>query len=192
MLLLIARELSLNKISPHLGLHNKFILAAILITIIISSVLAIGDYHFAGTYRDFAASFKKRLPLNKDIYFCPASFNSNLCWGYAYYLNKYYPQKMSAKIEKDSNKIRDSVYIVPSEPVFAPSFYKACADYLQGLGYNKDLIETFYYKSNVVLHNRKFHAGFYSHDWGFLPFYISFNKAPLETFKVYQITRNAY
>lgn len=187
MFLLIVKELNLNKIPPSLGLHNKFIFIPIVITIIISIVLAIGDYHLAGIYRDFVASFRKKVPSDKDIYFCPASFDTNLCYGYAYYLHKYYPQAENTKIEKNLNKVNNFLYFAPNGPFLSPCFYESCTDYFQGLDYNKNLIKSFYYKSNVVLHNRKFHAGFYSHDWGLLPFYISFKKVPLETFEVYQI-----
>ncbi|MDO9066334.1 MAG: glycosyltransferase family 39 protein, partial [Chloroflexota bacterium] len=71
MFLLIVKELNLSKISPSGGLRNKFIPASILITIIISTTLAIGDYRLAGVYRDFVSSLKEKLSLNKDIYFCP-------------------------------------------------------------------------------------------------------------------------
>jgi hypothetical protein len=187
MFLLIAKELNLSKISPSGGLRNKFIPASILITIIISATLAIGDYRLAGVYRDFVSSLKEKLPLNKDIYFCPTSFDTDLCYGYAYYLQKYYPQAMNTKIERKLNKTQDYIYIMPNGSFLSPGFYESCTDYFQGLDYDKKLIKSFYYKSNVFLHNRKFHAGFYSHDWGLLPFYISFKKVPLETFEVYQI-----
>jgi 4-amino-4-deoxy-L-arabinose transferase-like glycosyltransferase len=187
MFLLIAKELGISKDTFFLGLRKKFVTLLILITIIVSVVLAIGDYQLAGTYRDFVATLKKKLPVNKDIYFCPASFDTNLCYGYAYYLRKYYPQAMNARMEASLNKNGDFIYIVPAGSFLSPVFYESCTDYFQGLVYKKKLIESFSYKSNVFLHNRKFHAGFYSHDWGLLPFYISFQKSPLETFEVYQI-----
>lgn len=184
MFLLIAKELNLSKISP----SNKFIPASILITIIISTVLAIGDYRLAGVYRDFVSSLKEKLPLNKDIYFCPTSFDTDLCYGYAYYLQKYYPQAKNLKIAKDLNGIRDFIYIVPNGSFLAPPFYEICADYFQKLDCNKNLINSFCYKGNVFIHNRKFHTGFYSHDWGLLPFYISLRKVSLETFDVYSVS----
>lgn len=187
MFLLIAKELGLNKAAFALGLRNKFISAGILITLSISVVLAIGDYRLAGAYRDFAGSLRKKLPLDKAVHFCPASFDTNLCYGYAYYLRKYYPQLINDKAGINLNKAGESIYIMPVGSFLSPVFYESCADYSSGLVYNKKLIGSFYYKSNVFLHNRKFHAGFYSHDWGLLPFYISFKEAPLETFEVYQI-----
>lgn len=185
MFLLIVKELNFSKIAPSGGLPNKFIPTSILITIIISSALAIGDYHLAGIYRDFVTSLKKKLSLDKDIYFCSTSFDTDFCYGYAYYLQKYYPQAKNLKIEKDLSGIRDSIYIVPNGSFLAPPFYEACADYFQKLDYNKKLINSFFYKGHVFIHNRKFHTGFYSHDWGLLPFYISFRKVSLEVFNVY-------
>jgi hypothetical protein len=95
---------------------------------------------------------------------------------------------MQVKIETSLNKAGEFIYIQPAGSFLAPGFYESCADYPSGLAYKKKLIGSFYYKSNIFLHNRKFHAGFYSHDWGLLPFYISFDKGPLEVFQVYQIT----
>jgi len=188
MFLLLVKESGLDKFKFSLALRHKFISLAILITMIFSVVLAIGDYHLAGIYRDFVSSLGKKLPVNKDIYFCSTSFDTNLCYGYAYYLRKYYPQAMQAKMETSLNKAGEFIYIQPAGSFLAPGFYESCADYPLGLAYKKKLIGSFYYKSNVFLHNRKFHAGFYSHDWGLLPFYISFDKGPLEVFQVYQIT----
>lgn len=186
--LLIAKELGLKKVTVPLSLRNKFIFLLILITMIISVVLAIGDYQLAGIYRDFAGSLRKKLPADKGIYFCPASFDTNLCYGYAYYLRRYFPQAINAQPEIGSNKAGESIYIMPAGGFLAPPFYESCANYSSELVYSKELIGSFYYRGNVFLHDRKFHTGFYSHDWGLLPFYISLKKVTLETFEVYQIT----
>ncbi len=188
MFLLIYKELTANKIFFTPGL-NKSVLASVLITVLISTILAIGDYHFAGAYRDFVTSLKKKPQfLDKEVYFCPASYYPYLSWGYAYYLYKYYPAILDIKISEDSDKMQDLIFISPSEPVLPAVINKVCSREFRDSDYDKNLIDRFCYKSSVVLQNRRFHAGFYSHDWGLLPFYISFRQAPLETFDVYSLS----
>jgi len=187
MFLLLYKELTSRGVSFSTAL-NKLVSVSILITFLISTILTIGDYYFAGIYRDFTISIKKELPLYKDIYFCPSAYDSFLAWGYAYYLYKYYPQAINYKIEDNLNERKDFVYILPNEPVLPFVIHRICSDSFQELDYNKNLIKSFYYKSNVALHNWKLRVGFYSHDWGLLPFYISFRKIPLETFDVYSVS----
>jgi len=187
MLLLIFRELRSNKDLSSVGHSNKFIFTSILVTTIISTVLAIGDYRLAGVYRDFTASLKKRLPAGKEVYFCPDSFDTNLCYGYAYYLQKYYLQPQAVKADRNLDKSNNLIYVFPGGAFLSPSFYESCAGYPPESDYRKNLIESISYKGNIFLHNRKFRAGFYSHDWGLLPFYISFRQLPLETFYIYSL-----
>ncbi|MDD5130437.1 MAG: glycosyltransferase family 39 protein [Candidatus Omnitrophica bacterium] len=187
MFLLIVKELSLNK-DVSFNLRSKYIVFAIGAAIVISGLLSAGDYQLSGAYRDFVVSLKKKLPTRNDIYFCQSSFDTNLCYGYAYYLRKYYPQAAKNEIEASLNKDGGFIYVVPAGAFLSPVFHENCSDYFQGLTYKKDLIGSFRYQGNVFLHDRRFHAGFYSHDWGLLPFYISFKEAPLEIFEVYQIT----
>ncbi|MCX5694573.1 MAG: glycosyltransferase family 39 protein [Candidatus Omnitrophica bacterium] len=189
MFLLIAKELGLNK-GLSLNLHSKFIVFGISTTIVISAVMSAGDYQLAGVYRDFVVSLKKKLQTNQDIYFCRSSFDTNLCYGYAYYLGKYYPRAINDEMEVSLNKDGGFIYIVPTGVFLSAVFHENCTDCFQGLVYKKDLIGSFRYQGNVFLHDRRFHTGFYSHDWGLLPFYIAFKKAPLETFEVYQVTSN--
>lgn len=188
MFLLVAKELNLNNRLFSLTRQDRFIFIAVLSTMVASLTVAIGDYRLAGVYRDFVTSLKEKLPIEKGLYFCPTSYDANLCYGYAYYLNKYYPQGRNKSIEKGVRGPEDILYIMPNGQFLAPSFYEACLDDPLKHSYKTTLFKSFNYYCNVFIHNRKFHAGFYSHDWGFLPFYISFKKKALETFDIYQIS----
>jgi 4-amino-4-deoxy-L-arabinose transferase-like glycosyltransferase len=187
MFLLIFKELILNKISLKSNL-GKLIPASIVITILISTILAIGDYNFAGIYRDFVISLKRKIPFDKSIYFCPVSYRPYFSWGYAYYLHKYFPQEKNVKIEENFGRVQNLFYVLPSQPVLPLVIHKTCLQRFQELNYNKKLVNSFCYRSNAVLHNQKFHVGFYSQDWGLLPFYISLRKVTLETFEVYRLS----
>ncbi|GAG39576.1 unnamed protein product, partial [marine sediment metagenome] len=170
----------------------KFI---IFISIIFSTVLAIGDYRFAGVYRNFVISFKKKLPLDKVIYLYPNYYSSYFAWGFAYYLEKFYPPlvnihhiNMPYEIKERLNQ-QDGIFITATEPVLPVVIEKRPGfDMYPDSDFDKDLINSIYYRGNVFLHNRKFHAGFYCHDWGLLPFYLSLRKMPLEKFEVYKLS----
>jgi hypothetical protein len=191
MFLLLYKELILNRISFKRGL-TKLISVSILITILISTILAIGDYYFAGLYRDFVILLKKKMPLDKCIYFCRSAYHPYVSWGYGYYLHKYYPYNDIRKIEENFGTIKNLFYVLPNQPVLPMVINRSCFLAYEELNYNsnynKELINSFCYRSNVVLHNQRFHVGFYCHDWGLLPFYISFRKVPLETFEVYRLS----
>lgn len=179
--LLIYNELSSGKIKI-VKLKVKFI-SFIFISFVFSTILAIGDYQFAGVYRDFVNSLKNSVPEDLEIYFYPGSYYS--AWGYSYYLEKYYPQMANNRIEKDSERIENAIFITPSEPVLPIVTERRKSVFNEFLDDNKILIKSVYYNGNVFLHNQKFRTGFYSHDWGLLPFYLSIRKVPLETFEVY-------
>jgi 4-amino-4-deoxy-L-arabinose transferase-like glycosyltransferase len=164
---------------------NKQITLSVFVTIFVSTILAIGDYYFAGVYRDFVTSLKEKIPVDKNVYICPSSFNTYLSWGYAYYLQKNYPELINIEVKTKLTNMKDFVLVLPKEPVLPMIIHKICYYGLGGSDYNRKLISRFYYKSNIILHNQKYRAGFYSHDWGLLPFYISFKKVPIETFDIY-------
>ncbi len=190
MFLLMVKELKQAKIVSPLSLSNKFIGLPILITVFISVLLAIGDYQQAGVYRDFTSSLKEKLPNHSEVDFCPDSFDTNLCYGYAFYLRKYHARGMDIKMDPLLAKAGKYAYIIPVGSFLSPVFYKNCSGYPGQKVIDLKLVGSFSYFGHVFLHNRKFHAGFYSHDWGLLPFYFSFKKVPLETFEVYQIAGN--
>ncbi|MCM8792467.1 MAG: glycosyltransferase family 39 protein [Candidatus Omnitrophica bacterium] len=178
--LFIYNELIIYK--PKIVRFKVKIISSIFISLLVSLLLAIGDYQFAEIYRDIFYVFKKVVPLDKKVYFCD-SYTYYYSWGYDYYLKK----NRGLKYRREKNlSIKNAIFITPTEQVL-PII-------IEGLGgplNNKDrLINSIYYKGNIVLHNQRFHAGFYSHDWGLLPFYLSFHKVPLEVFKIYYISNS--
>lgn len=110
-------------------------------------------------------------------------------WGYAYYLEKFYdsvnaPYRIKERLSKEH-----SILITPTQQVLPIVIEKKSVfTKLLDLDYDKTLIDSIYYKGNVFLHNRKFHAGFYSHDWGLLPFNFSMRKVPFEVFEIYRLS----
>jgi hypothetical protein len=156
----------------------------ILISLIFSTVLAIGDYQFAGLYRHFVRSFKRIMPLGEkeNVYFYHGSYYFS--WGYAYYLEKFY-NSVNINYERKLSQ-QDNIFVMPAEPVL-PIVIEKKLVFNKLLNYDKTLIKSVYYKGNIILHNQKFRTGFYSHDWGLLPFYLSIKKVPLETFEIYRL-----
>lgn len=179
MFLIMYNELIVNHI--HLSsIFKKAIKFVVLFTILLSTILAIGDYHFAGVYRDFIKYLKKEIPADSNIYSCSASYSYYYSWGYSYYLNKYYPQ--IATYHKKN--LQDILFITPSELVLPIV--------IQNLSISPEFNNPDFYKisierfSHVFLHNRKHHTGFYSYDWGLLPFKISLFSSTLEKFYIYR------
>lgn len=168
----------------------------VFITVVFSTLLAIGDYQFAGLYRDFVYSFKQRVSVKEkeNVYFYRGSIAFYQSWGYTYYLwfllyeSTALPSIINYRI-KERLGWEDSIFVTPTEPVLPCVIEeKAAFDKFLDSNYNKILLDTIYYNGNIVLHNRKFNAGFYSHDWGLLPFYLSIQKVPLEVFKIYRLS----
>lgn len=163
----------------------------IFISLIFSTVLAAGDYQFAGIYRDFVHSLRNKFPeeaAKKTMYFDKISYYSG--WGYAYYLdNAGGPIKPLPKEQKDLDK-GTAIYFVPSEPVlpFVIEDRSGLAHLLRA-EFDKVLLDSVNYAGNIFIHNRKFHSGFYCHDWGLLPFNFSMHRVPIEVFKFYKISR---
>ena len=177
------------EISPTQRGIAKFLMGfIILISIIFSTILAIGDYQFAGLYRHFLYSLKKKTPLKEKGMICLRRGHYYNSWGYGYYLEKFHFVNMDYEIKKRLNQ-QYSIFITPTEPVLPLVTEKKFAfREWEDLDYDRILLDSIYYRGNVVLHNRKFHAGFYCHDWGLLPFYLSMRKVPLECFKIYRLS----
>ncbi len=202
MFLLIFKEI--NSLSPYFKrMAYKMMPACILITVLISTALSIGDYYFAGIYRDISIKLKKILPKESNVYFYGGD------WGYYYYMmsgnykpliyeerltglpwnspNKYSPLVLN--IENILSK--ENIFISPAEKVLPVCVFderKILFNGLNRLKLIKTLVSVVSYRSNVILHNKKFHAGFYSHDWGLFPFYFSLKKVSLERFEIYRLT----
>ena len=171
-----------KSIKPKLGL-------IILSSAIFSTLLAIGDYQFAGIYRDFASSFKETT-LSKEKeepYFYHGHYYDS--WGYAYYLERFYPSPATAYEIKQRLSQPGGILITPSEPVLPIVGRKS--SFIESLeaDYDRILIDSISYKGNIILHNRKFRSGFYSHGWGLLPFYLSMRRVTLENFKIYRLSK---
>ncbi len=117
----------------------------------------------------------------EQIFFCPNARIRRFAWEYAYYLNLYYPR---------SNTEKYKFACFPQEKVLPIVIMKKCKDYPQesffGEGGNIDMSE-YIYAGHIFLHNRDRRTGFYSHDWGLLPFKIFPRKKILEKFIVYRL-----
>lgn len=199
---------------------RKSILVFIIITFIISTIVAIGDYHYAGIYRDIV-SYVKELDIapQNQIYFLAAG------WGYNYYIIKrgykllIFPQFQAIyiptytwywwydyyRMEVKKNFMRigkykgrelieeqsedDDIFIVVPTGNSLPNiqFRQRVLNNLTKFGWNKKLVNCHNYFGNIILHHKKFHTGFYSHDWGFFPFKLFSRKQLMESFKIYKI-----
>lgn len=221
MFLFLYSELNVNQIYFFSG-FKKIIAGLIFIVFIISTVLAIGDYKFAGAYRDFLVFFKKKVALDNKVYFSPCYRVPYHAWGYSYYLNKYYAIIIDTRIKEahplngarnlaflfnkdkedeewlysilpfsfsiDWSKNPEFLFVLPigdalPVPVRMTSILKRADD----LNIRMILINQVYCTSNVFLHNRKQKTGFYSHDWGLLPFKLTLQKTVLEEFRIYKL-----
>ena len=164
----------------HLPMASKNkIRSAILICFIFSTVLAIGDYQAADVYRDFIYSLGK----GEGPYFLRG--NSYDSWGYAYYSRKRHDL---SEVDSDARKIPGDIFITPTEPVLPIAIErKADFDKFLDARYKKTLIDRVFYRGHIFLHHRRLKAGFYSHDWGLLPFSFSVKKSSLEVFEIYRL-----
>lgn len=221
MFLFLYSELNANRVYLFSGI-KKIISALVFVVFIISTVLAVGDYKFSGAYRDFTVFLKKKIVLDNKVYFSPCYRIPYYAWGYSYYLNKYYPITIDAKIKEadllngvcnsaflfkkdkedkewlysilpfsfsiDWSKNPEFIFVFPvgdALPVSVrmTSILKRAED----LNIRMILTNQVYFASNVFLHNRKQKTGFYSHDWGLLPFKLALQKTALEEFYIYKL-----
>ncbi|MFH1767581.1 MAG: hypothetical protein ABH858_00280, partial [Candidatus Omnitrophota bacterium] len=178
-----------NQLAPYNAAETRSKLTfVILIPFVFSTVLAMGDYQAAGVYRHFVGYIKQELPVEENNYFfCGEYYRS---WGYFYYLQKAYGNVKRHFQMINETLSPEAVIVVPAELVLPIVIerWDAFSQYLDKF-YNKNLINSISYKGNIFLHHKKFRAGFYSHDWGLLPFYISVKKEPLEKFEIYRLTK---
>jgi len=190
MFLLIFKQVESNFVVLSTNIKKTFSVL-IIIVMFISTIVAIGDYHFANIYRDIVSYVKNLSIVQKNkIYFVSSG------WSYNYYVKKngyefisIYNINMHDKVVKKRLK-NDEVFIVIPYQHTLP-FYKErkeFIEYLSKINCNKILITRRDYYGNVALHNMKFHAGFYSHDWGLLPFGLYKHKQLIESFKIYKIS----
>lgn len=158
------------------------------VTFLFSAILCIGDYSFAGIYRDFSQSVKSALPAMNDKVYCSGS------WAFRYYMQKegvpiiysYGGSEWNLdgkKVSEDS--LEPHVFIAPITAF--PWSREHYASYLKK--YKVFLIEEIDYNGTIVLLNKKAHAGFYCQGWGLMPFYLSFKKVPVESFMIFKIDR---
>jgi len=186
MFLIISNELSIH--NSYFSLNSKKIVPLLVsVTVLFSTFLAIGDYHFADTYRDFVKNLKKEIPSKKKKYVSPPSYSACYTWGYAYYLNRYYPISFDANAWQRNNIDRRDLFLaLPNEPVL-PIVLKGMNDFTRfdSPDFKRILVKERTYESNVFLHNRRYRVGFYSHDWGMLPFKLFIRKRISEKFSIY-------
>ena len=158
------------------ALRKRMIAIFLVATFFLSTVLAIGDYHFAGIYRDVFLGLKKSMPEADQLHYLAGD------WGYRYYAKKA-GCKMTAKPKAGD------IFIMPKDqPIPYLSIRERYLKEISESGHKKTLINHFEYFSNAVLHDRDMHAGFYCNDWGLLPFSLSMQKVLVESFKIYKLS----
>jgi 4-amino-4-deoxy-L-arabinose transferase-like glycosyltransferase len=187
MFLLIYKEL-INQPIYFFNSARKIILFFVAVVFFISTILAVGDYRFAGAYRDFPANLKGKFTQNEHPYFCTATYLNYYAWGYSYYINKYFPKIENNNIKDNLGKIQDVFFVTPKEPVLPLIIQNICpAAEGSTMKFNLVFINRLDYQSKVFLHNRKHRTGFYSHHWGLLPFKIFWQESTLEEFNTYKL-----
>jgi len=149
----------------------------------VSIVVAIGDYQLAGLYRDFVKRIDGYGLKKKEIYFCPNAYSMTLAWGYAYYLDSQYPEGGQWN---ESGKY--SLAILPARKVLPITIQGLCPLPRQAAGAGQKEAGRYLYSGYVLVHSRENRVGFYSHDWGLLPFKFSPGKRALEEFIIYDLS----
>lgn len=176
-----------NKLLNKLNL--KVLVPIIIATFSISTIIAIGDYHFAGIYRDFMYKIKEKPQFkNSKVYFLPGD------WGYNYYVRKAGFNFLTLKklnrgyLKRRENK--NSIFIIsPHKKVVSYADQrKKIINMLKNRHYSVKLIDSYKYFGRITIHNKKWHTGFYSHDWGLFPFRFFINKKMIENFKIYRLS----
>jgi len=196
---------------PSMAKIKKMFIFLILITLFLSTALAVGDYRFAGIYRDIGQYVKSSTPKESEVYFYLGE------WGYDYYMiregyriltsnevrrtldYKYYKYRIPEgyRILTCEDIIRgklhqgeDVIFIIPKGAVLPTVAFGRIENFLNELSRLECKlvsIDRRTYYGNIFLHNIKFHAGFYSHDWGLLPFSLFLKKAMMEHFDICQL-----
>ena len=157
---------------------------AYIIVFLFSTVLAIGDYRFAGAYRDFVRYLKKNYT-QKTVLFGHLAYIDYYTWGYAYYAYRYLPYE---KIKPGRKGLEEIFLVSPAEKVL-PIVLQHLS-FANDPRFDKFLVDEHVYTSHIFLHNRRERTGFYSYDWGLLPFKITLKNALLEKFNIYRIPLN--
>lgn len=182
LLLFAYRECRLSR-----PLKKGLVVAACLI-LAISAILAVGDYRFAGVYRDFVLRLKAKVSDRHGIAFCYNSFFPFYSWGYGYYLYTHFRDAMSVDIEAALKK-GGLLYVVPREPVLPLVLDNSCPRYFSEMGYERREAGTVEYRGRVTLQHTATHAGFYSHGWGLLPYSVRPRGVILERFALYSLSK---
>jgi 4-amino-4-deoxy-L-arabinose transferase-like glycosyltransferase len=183
MILFICKELqNIRRGNPNI--FKKTILAALAVSAVISTILAIGDYQFAGIYRDFISHLKEMGIRNEEVDFGRESRVPYCAWGYAYYLESYFP----ATRERFNLQNKGYKFLVlPQEKVlpFIINNLSLGIDYSAKEGVIEESVCK--YPGHIFIHNRMHKTGFYSHDWGLLPFKICLKAKTIERFGIYRL-----
>jgi len=183
MLLLFYEKIITSRIYSK-NIFRKLIIPFHVIVFLFSTVLAIGDFRFAGIYRDFVEYLQKNYS-DKMLYFGRLSYSDYYAWGYSYYLNRYFPYGES----KNSLIHSQDIFLASPTEAVLPIVIQG-KSFTNDFNLNRFLVGEVDYKSHVFLHNRKQRTGFYSYDWGLLPFKITFGKSTLEKFNIYKLPLN--
>jgi hypothetical protein len=81
----------------------------------------------------------------------------------------------------------DYFFVAPTTAfLWARKHFNACLTQKYGL-YLLDQID---YEGTVALLNTRTHTGFYCSNRGLMPFYLSFKKIPIESFKIYRVVNS--
>ncbi len=140
----------------------------IILTFLLSILLAIADYEHAISYKKFAKDLKARFSGN-TIWFVGE-------WSFRYYMN----QEGYRYLLSTNNSPQAGDLIVKASTA---GFH----DFFPSLSRRSSIVKTVSVSSSlpVRLMNSQSRAGFYSHGFGFLPF--AFSGLPIETFSIYEV-----
>ncbi|MBU1147425.1 MAG: glycosyltransferase family 39 protein [Candidatus Omnitrophica bacterium] len=157
-------------------LRKRIIAFFLILAFSLSTILAIGDYHFAGVYRNVFSGLKKSMSETDQLHYLAGD------WGY-----RYYARKAGCRIAVEPKA--GDIFIMPKDqPIPYLNIRKRYLEKIYESGHKKTLINRLEYFSNAVLHDRDMHAGFYCNDWGLLPFSLSMQKVLVESFKIYKLS----
>ena len=146
---------------------NRLIFLYLLLMVIFSLRIAAADYNYANSYKSFARNVKNKVSSTGTIWFTGE-------WGFRHYMT----EEGYKYLTYDSVLKKNDLIIKPqlNSPIDLGKL-----DILLNLEKNFSIDS----REKLKILSLKSKAGFYSHGFGFFPFW--FNDGPLEYFEVYKV-----
>jgi 4-amino-4-deoxy-L-arabinose transferase-like glycosyltransferase len=163
------------------------VIAASTAMAVLSVALAIGDYYFAGIYRDSVFKLSSLVKDKEKAVFSQATYSDFYAWGYSYYVSRAYPNDNYLTKENISAAPYPFYTMLSQEQGVLPIVLERIRHPEREYLVDEPPLTCYAYYSNLLLHNRKHRVGFYSYDWGFLPFKILLHPVLIERFCVYRV-----